>query len=115
MDILFLHFPSLANEISIFGFRATIYHLLQHGSTIIGAAIILYAIKRMPENKSAIAKPELLYWILIFVIMFLTIVIGQLAGQDYTMYGQFFITGIAGGLIGLILCSICWSKRKLKN
>lgn len=110
-----LHFSYFANEISIGGFSVTIYHILQHGSTLLGAAVIFYAIKMLPENKAVIAQPQLLYWIVTLLVLLLTIGIGQLAGQDYWMYGQVFMTGISGGLIGLILTSLLWPRIKSKR
>jgi len=107
-----LNCPSFAKEISIFGFPVKIYHIFQHGSTMIGAAVILYAIKLMPENRNVVAKPKLGYWFFSFLIMLIVIGVGGIMGKDYLMYGELLITGISGGLLGLILCSIAWLKLK---
>jgi hypothetical protein len=109
-----LHYPALANEISLFAFPVTIYHILQHGSSLVGAFVILYAIYLLPENKNSETKITWQYWIITCVILLLTIVIGQLSGQDYKMYGQLFITGISGGLIGLLISSFWWNAKKIK-
>ncbi len=110
-----LHFPSLATEITIVDFPIPIYHMLQHGSSLIGAMIILYAIKLLPENKNVVPKPKMGYWIFSFMIMLLVIGIGKFFAQDYLMYGQLFITGISGGMIGLIVMSAVWKIKSRKN
>jgi hypothetical protein len=112
------HFSLLAKEVSCGGFTISVYHILQHGSSLLGAAIIYAGIKRLPENKNAVLNPKFLYWIISFVIMLVVIGAGYLFGQDYFLYGQLIITGISGGLTGLIISSLFWksfSRKKINN
>ena len=54
--------PSLKTNIDFLGIQLPIFKLLQHGSTIIGGLVIIYAILKLPANKKNTSQFNLQYW-----------------------------------------------------
>lgn len=105
--------PSLKTSIDFLGIRLPIFKILQHGSTIIGALIIAYAIFKLPASKKIISRLNLKYWVLWIVLTLTIISLRLFSGLDYRLYGQLIVTGISAGLISIILTS--WLTKRNMN
>lgn len=102
---------ALSTPVPLFGFHVPLFHLLQHGSTLIGAAILLLALKKLPDDFSFPGKFSFRYWLNVIAVMCIAIGIGGLAGKDYSVYGEFIITGMSGGMLGMIVAGMRARKR----
>ena len=99
--------PSLKYSISIAGFNTSIYKLLQHASTIIGGAIIIYALLQLPRNNSFINQQSIFpFWVSVASFSLLVVRIRLLTGLDFHIYGYVIASAISGGLIGLVVSAI---------
>lgn len=105
--------PSLKNKIDFLGIQLPIFKILQHGCTIIGGLVIIYAILKLPANKKIISQFNLKYWGLWTVLTLTIISLRLFSGLDYRLYGQLIVTGISAGLISLILTS--WLTKRNTN
>lgn len=104
-----IHF--LKSSLHLFGNEIAVYHLLQHGCTVLGALFILWVIARLPKTETAAGKINLNYYLLIFSTAALFILAGYFAGKNYLIYGELIITGISGGLFGTILGGLILRKK----
>lgn len=105
--------PSLKSKIIVLGIQLPVFKILQHGSTIIGGVVIIYAILKLPANKKIIAQFNLKYWGLWTVLTLTIISLKIFSGLDYRLYGQVIVTGVSAGLISLILTS--WLTKRNIN
>jgi hypothetical protein len=103
--------PYLKTSIDFLGIQLPIFKILQHGSTIIGAIIIVYTILKLPANKKIISHFNLEYWGLLTVLTLTIISLKLFSGLDYRLYGQLIVTGISAGLISLILTSYLTKQK----
>lgn len=109
-----LLFPVLSSAINVFQFKIPLYSALQHGSTIIGFALILFFIRSLPiQNVNT--KPLPIYWITIVVISFSIVIVRTLFGIDQNLIGQLVGTGVSGLLIALIVTPVVFGKLQLFN
>jgi hypothetical protein len=74
--------PYLKTSIDFLGIRLPIFKILQHGSTIIGAIIIVYTILKLPANKKIISHFNLRYWGLLTVLTLTIISLKLFSGLD---------------------------------
>jgi hypothetical protein len=82
------------------------YKLVQHISSLVGGALVIYALLKFPEIKPYEAQKSIFhFWFLVSSIALLVVTMRLFCGLDYKEYGSVFVTAIAGGLIGLILVS----------
>jgi hypothetical protein len=98
--------PVLSNTMQLGSNQFFIYKIIQHGSTIIGAAILVGAVYALPSGNSKANHHVLKFWLQIAVISILVVVIRIMTGLSYHQYGNIIVTGIAGGIIGLIITSL---------
>lgn len=99
------HFLFLQTNFRIVGYDVPLYHILQHSNSVLGALVILYAIRKLPENAGS-GKFDLRYWGIAVLTMLVVIGMGALLGKDYWVYGELIVTGISGGLIGILVAGI---------
>jgi Domain of unknown function (DUF4184) len=104
--------PVLDKAISLGGYPVATYFLLQHISTLLGAGTILFAISRLEANKKAAGRMQLTYWSIFLGSTLLFILGGYFAGKNYWEYGEIIVTGISGGLVGLILAGWKYGKGR---
>lgn len=109
-----LLFPVLSSAINVFQFKIPLYSALQHGSTIIGFALIFFFIRSLPIEKVT-TKPLPIYWITILVISFSIVIVRTLFGIDQNLIGQLVVTGVSGLLIALIVTPVVFGKFQLFN
>ena len=105
--------PSLKSKINVLGIQLPVFKILQHGSTIIGGVVIIYAILKLPANKKIISQFNLKYWGLWTALTLTIISLKIFSGLDYRSYGQVIVTGVSAGLISLILTS--WLTKRNIN
>jgi hypothetical protein len=97
-------YDGLQNTFNVAGHSIVTYKLLQHSSTIVGGLIILYALFQLPiDNNFQRQKSIFRFWFLVGVITFVVVVGRLLTGLDYKLYGNVIVTGITGGLLGLVV------------
>lgn len=77
------------------------YKVLQHLSTLIGFAVIAYALKQMHNHSVFECRKIFLFWGWVLLIAMSTLTIRILGGLPFTDYGNLIATGIAGFLVGL--------------
>lgn len=95
--------PILQDTLNVFGTETPIYKILQHTSTLLGAAIIILTIYKLPKVEIETTKINSTYWMVFIGLTFLIISIRLLSGLKLQDYGNLIVTAITAGLIGLIL------------
>ncbi len=96
----------LSSSVSVAGKDFPVFKLLQHGSTVIGALVIVWAILSLPkqEPKVAAVQPGR-YWVIVVAICLVVLRANLKMGLDPSMFGHLVVVIISGTLIGLILTS----------
>lgn len=96
----------LSNSVNVAGKDFPVFKLLQHGSTVIGALVIVWAILSLPkqETKVATVQPGR-YWVIVSAICLVVLRANLKMGLDPSMFGHLGVVIISGTLIGLILTS----------
>lgn len=97
--------PTLLTKIKFLGLSVSIYKIIQHSSTAIGAIVILFSILKLPQQVMA-GKINFKYWLLIIGISLLTVSLRILCGLPFQQYGDVLVTGMSGLMISLILAPI---------
>lgn len=104
--------PTLSNTIDLFGRQIPILKILQHSSTIIGGIVIVFAVYKLPTDKTENENVNLKYWT-IFTGLILTIIATKLLCRfDIRQYGNVIVTSISATLISLILTPLMAKLRK---
>ncbi len=89
-----------------------LFRYLQHISTVVGAAIVIYVFFKMPVHKTT-AGPEVKFWLILFAFAIPAFLIRACFGIEY--YGDLAVIIISSLLLGLISSSaltLLKSKRK---
>lgn len=95
----------LTYEFDFLNVRIPLFKILQHFSTLLGSAVIIYAILKLPKNHHATKSISIKYWS--FVALFsLVIVVMRVFSENNIHYGNLIVTIIPAILISLILASI---------
>ena len=91
-------FPSLSGSTVLFGNQIPIYKILQHGSTLLGAVVILITVFNLEKDKKSKSTITFKYWIIVFLI-FASILLHRFAtGLTCKLYGQVIVTAISAFL-----------------
>jgi hypothetical protein len=98
--------PALSGTIKLMHHQVYIYKILQHSSTIIGLIIILLTIHKLPGNCQSEADHTSYYWLKLIIVMIIILVLRLLSGLSLHAYGDWIVTSISAGLIGLLLISV---------
>lgn len=102
--------PSLKNEINLFNLQIPIFKIVQHSSSLVGAILIVLAIKNLPVSRIENTKINYKYWQVLTIIVLIIILFRFLTGLEYYEYGAVIITFISATLIGLVLTPILINK-----
>ena len=105
--------PQLTQSISLLGKDLLLFKILQHGSTLIGAIVILYAFLQLPLHPNATKGNNSTYWGIVSVVAVLIITLRLAFGLPFGQYGHLIATGIAGLMMGLVVASFI--TRKIHN
>lgn len=99
--------PALAKNLEISRWQIPISKILQHGSTIVGGMIIIYAIYKLPLDKDTrTGEINMNYWTICCGLTLLIIAVRVfLCGLQFKQYGTLIVCGISAGLISLIITS----------
>lgn len=88
----------------IAGHHLLTYNVLQFGSSVLGGLIILYALLKLPADKSFARQKSIFpFWLSVGFIILVVIAVKFFIISHHTNYRDIIMTIIAGGLLGLIL------------
>lgn len=102
--------PMLTSTVDIWGNRIPILKILQHSSTILGGLVIVFAVYKLPTNKTKNTTINLNYWAILTSLTFLIVATRILCGLDIRQYGNVFVTGISAFMISLVLTPLFTTK-----
>lgn len=103
-------FPALNNKVEIFGYKNPIFKLLQHGSTLLGALLIVYAIFKLPKRNVIRDGTNKLYWRFVIIIVLFTMLIRFLIAEGNMNYGNILVTGIGAIFLAIVLTPLLLKK-----
>jgi heme/copper-type cytochrome/quinol oxidase subunit 1 len=95
--------PALQNSVDFLGRQIPMLKILQHGSTLLGGLVIVFAIYKLPTNKTEKENINLKYWTILAGLTLTIIAVRLLSGLDYKQYGNVIVTAISAGLISLTI------------
>ncbi len=95
--------PILTYSVDFLGRQVPLFNILQHTSSIIGAIVIVFSIRKLPMNKIEVEKINLNYWIIIMGMTLAIITVRFLSGLEFKQYENLIMTSISAGMISLIL------------
>lgn len=95
--------PALQNSVDFLGGQIPILKILQHSSTLLGGLVIVFAIYKLPTNKTEKENINLKYWTIFVGLTFTLIAIRFLSGLELKQFGNVIVTAISAGLISFIL------------
>jgi hypothetical protein len=96
-------FPALNNTVEIFGFKSPVFKLLQHGSTLLGALLIVYTVFKLPKSNVTGDGTNKLYWRIVIIMVIFTILIRFLITEEDMNYGNILVTTIAAIFLAMAL------------
>ncbi|MBZ4036656.1 DUF4184 family protein [Flavobacterium sp. 17A] len=91
------------NTFTIFGKEIPLWKFLQHGSTIIGAIIIIIAFLKLPQNFNFNVDIEKSYWITVLLFTSAILFIRFIANPKASNIGNFVVSFIAALLISMTI------------
>lgn len=95
--------PALQNSVDFLGGQIQILKILQHSSTLLGGLVIVFAIYKLPTDKTEKENINLKYWTIFAGLTLTLIAIRFLSGLELKQFGNVIVTVISAGLISLIL------------
>lgn len=95
--------PVLSNAVQLGGHQLFVYKVIQHGSTIIGAIVIILAAYALPLGNPKRNHHITGFWLQITITSIIILVVRLMTGLSYHQYGDIVVTVITGGLLGLII------------
>jgi hypothetical protein len=106
--------PQLTQKVTLLGKDVFLFKILQHGSTLIGTIVILYAFLKLPINQNTSKSINYKYWSIVSFLALLVIFLRMAFGLGFRQYGHLIATGIAAVMIGLVLAPL-FLKNNIKN
>lgn len=103
--------PFLTQTIEFWGKQIPMLKILQHGSTILGGLFIAYIIYKLPKEYVSDQTISLKYWGIVCALVLIIIIARLCSGLDIRQYGNLIVTGIAAGLIAVILTPLFIRKK----
>lgn len=104
--------PTLQNSVAFLGRQIPILKILQHSSTLLGGLVIVFAIYKLPTNKSENETINLKYWVIFAVFTLTIIAVRLMSGLDFKQYGNLIVTAISAGLISLTITPLLIKKNE---
>ena len=101
---------TLQNSVALFGKQIPILKILQHSSTLIGAAIIAFAVYKLPTKETEKISINPKYWIIVVGLSLSILAIRILGGLALNQYGNIIVTAISAVLISFILAPFLMKK-----
>ena len=108
----FVELWNMARPVGLFGAGIPLYKLIQHCSTLVGGAVILTAIYRMPKH--LISKPAIIwpYWLMVIGVTLSIIALRIVFGLSIHQYWNILVTAISGGILAIVLTSAFFKSRR---
>jgi len=88
-----------------------LYRLLQHISSVVGAAFLFWAIYKMPQEKKAIKPVNGKYWLAIILVMMIVFSAWGLTGNNIYEYKNAVVALISSFLIALLFAPTFVSEK----
>jgi hypothetical protein len=104
------HIDFLRSSINIGRLFIPVFKILQHSSTLAGTMMIGYYITHLPRKYATPFLYPGSYWIILFLVASLVIVSKYLL-NDFISFGDWVVTLITAGLIGIFITSIIYHIR----
>jgi len=108
------HIAELRNSVSLFDIKIPVLKITQHLSSLIGAIVIVFAISKLPKDKTSTTLVNKSYWIYSILFTILIIAIRFLSGLNFKAYGNIVVSIISAVLLSLILTPL-FIKATRKN
>lgn len=99
--------PWLNTRYYVLGRPVIAYRMVQHLSTLVGGAVLLWAVGRMPQNFNIRARFNSSFWD-VFVLITLPIFAARLLFRDAYLIGNLIASAIAACLAGLVITSVVY-------
>jgi len=101
-----IHYPILEKPFTIFHITLSVYKLIKHSSSLVGALLLLYVFFKLPKKRDVSPSIDLFYWILVAVLT-----AGLTALQLATYYqhistNQLIKKIVSSGLLSLLSISL---------
>ena len=100
----------LNNSITFLGKQVSVYKILQHTSSLLGAIVIVYSLFRLEKTKQLGIKLDIFYW-LILTILALTILTIKFVSTERMQIGNLIVSFISSIIIALIFTPIIYRKK----
>lgn len=100
------HIHFLRHKIHLWQYPVYYYSILQQVSTFIGLLFILLVIAYLPADKTVKSRPIGKYWLIATVTAIIVLLARLLSGLDLRAYGDWIVSAISGGLLGIIVASV---------
>lgn len=107
--------PALQDSSEILGKEIPVLKILQHTSTFLGALVIIFAIAKLPTDRSVSSSISLKYWSAVFAITVVVIAARLLSGLHYKLFGHMLVTAISALMIALIITSLLTKQLSKPN
>ncbi|MCC9166717.1 DUF4184 family protein [Pontibacter harenae] len=106
----------LSHVVQVGNLEVPLYKILQHGSSLLGALIIAYAIMQLPKGGGvATLSNKRVYWLCVVLTALVVIIIRLGTGLDYRQYGNVIVIGIAGVLTGIVVAPAVIEALKVSS
>jgi hypothetical protein len=109
------HISKLSRPVHVAGNETTLYNLLQHLSSVIGSAIVLFAVIRLPKQKINFKKQNtIIFWPTVFIISAIVVLMRVFfTGLSHNdMAGDIIFTVISSLMIGVSIAAEIQLFRK---
>jgi hypothetical protein len=117
-DTLFVRLvPVLLGEVTLAGINFPLYRVVQHVSTIIGGALLLYALKTQPQEKelAAYTKQSVTYWLTVAAVAVFVLLLRFIGGLHYSSYSHIIASLLGGGLWGVLIASVFYNRAVARS
>lgn len=106
---------SMAGQASLFGMQIPLYKMIQHISTIVGGAVIIVVVCRMPVEKISKSDRIWPYWFIAIGVALVVVALRLTFSLGFHQYWNILVTAISGTILGVIMASIFYQTRKSIN
>lgn len=103
--------PELKESILIFDKEIPLLKIAQHFSSLIGFAIILFSISKLPKNNMRKNSTNQFYWIFVLLSSIIILIIRFAFGLSIQQYGHIIVSAISSFFISLILIPLIFKSK----
>ncbi len=95
--------PFLRTRFELAGLHFQTSEILQHFSTLVGRAFIVFWVVRLPVDRTVKSKPDIRYWVWVLLLSSVITMLRFINAIDYRFYGNIVVTAISAFMIALIV------------